>query len=520
MEQKYILTHDLGTSGDKGALFDLNLNLISQIKEEYPLHYPKPGWAEQNADDFWNAIKKVTHILIQKSNVNPEQILALSFDCQMNCTVPIDQEGYSLMSCINWLDTRAAAITRKFSKGIIKISGFGLRNLLMFLKITGGAPGHNGKDPISHIIWIKENLPEIYEKTFKFLSVKDFIIYRCTNNVVTSRDLGNTSWMMDSNIDKFKWADKILAKFKIDKEKLPQIRKATEIAGELTPNASEDLGLKPGIPVLVGSGDLTSAAIGSGAILDNQPIICLGTADWVAAHTSERLKDLIHYTGSICSSQDNYLCISKQETGAACLDWIVNQIFKADIERFKENRNDFYRYLDSIVEKTEAGSKNLLFTPWMFGERSPLNDPNVRGGFYNLGLNHERDDLLRSIYEGVAYNIKWALIYIEKLVGKTKEINFIGGGAKSDVWCQIIADILNRNIIQMEDPDLAAAKGSAIISMVGLGILSKFSDAIPMIKIKKKYDPNSENKSVYDKLFSEYMKIYKRNKDMFKNLNP
>ncbi|MFX1573267.1 MAG: FGGY-family carbohydrate kinase [Promethearchaeota archaeon] len=520
MEQKYILTHDLGTSGNKGALFDLKLNLVAQIKEDYPLEYPKPGWAEQNTEDFWKAVKRATQNLIQKSNINSEQIIALIFDCQMNCTVPIDKNGYPLMSCISWLDTRAAITTRKFSKGIIKISGFGLRKLLMFLKITGGAPGHNGKDPISHILWIKENYPELYEKTFKFLSVKDFIIYRCTNNVVTSRDLGNTSWMMDSNIDKFIWSEKILTKFKIDKEKLPQIKKAVEIAGELTPNASEELGLKPGIPVLVGSGDLTSAAIGSGAILNNRPIICLGTADWVAAHTSERLKDLLHYTGSICSSQDNYLCISKQETGGACLDWIINQTFNADIEKFKENKNDFYAYLDSIVAKTEIGAKNLIFTPWMFGERSPLNNPNVRGGFYNLGLNHKREDLLRAVYEGVAYNIKWALIYIEKLVGKTKEINFIGGGAKSDLWCQILADILGRDIIQMEDPDLSAAKGSAIISMVGLGMLNNFSDAIPLIKIKNKYAPNSKNKRIYEKLFSEYLKIYKRNKEMFRNLNP
>ncbi|MFX1419396.1 MAG: FGGY-family carbohydrate kinase, partial [Promethearchaeota archaeon] len=419
----------------------------------------------------------------------------------------------------SWLDTRAAPITSKFSKGIIKISGYGLRTILMFLKITGGAPGLNGKDPISHILWIKENQPEIYKKTHKFLNVKDYIIYRCTKNAVTSRDLGNTSWMMDSNPGKFEWSDKILNKFKIDEEKLPQIKKSTEIAGELTIEASEELNLKKGIPIFVGSGDITSAALGSGGILDNQLIICLGTSDWVAAHTSKRVKDLSHYTGCISSSQENYLCISKQETGATCLDWILQQAYRTELEKFKGNSDELYLYLDSLMDKTEVGSKNLIYTPWMFGERSPINDPNVRGGFYNLSLEHTRDDLLRSVYEGVAYNIKWALIFVEKLVGKSNEINCIGGGVKSDVWCQILADILERKIVQMENPELAAAKGSAIISMVGLGILKHFSDAIPLIKVKKVFIPNKDNRDIYQKLFNEYVNIYKRNKTMFRNLN-
>ncbi len=519
MEGKYILTHDLGTSGNKAVLFNLNLDVISQIKVDYPLYYPKPGWAEQNPEDYWDAVKESTHTLIQQNNIDPDEIITLALDCQMNCTVPIDNNGNPLMNCINWLDTRAAPLTRKFSKGIIKISGYGLKNILMFLKITGGAPGFNGKDPISHILWIKENKPEIYEKVYKFLSVKDFVIYKCTKNAVTSRDLGHTSWMMNTNPGIFEWSDKILRKFKIDRMKLPEIKKSTEIAGELTTEASKELGLKSGIPVFVSSGDLTSTALGSGGILDNKLIVCIGTADWVAAHTSKRLIDIAHYAGSISSSQDNYLCISKQETGGKCLDWSVQQLFRNEKDGFKGSSNEFYSYLDSIVEKTEVGSKNLIFTPWMFGERSPINNPNVRGGFYNLSLEHTRDDLLRSVYEGVAYNIKWALVYIEKLIGKSDEINCIGGGAKSDVWCQILSDILERKIVQMEEPDLAAAKGSALISMVGLGILNGFSDAVPLIKVKKRFTPNLENKKIYDRLFNEFISIYKRNKQMFKNLN-
>jgi len=403
MSENYILAYDLGTTGNEAALIDTKLNVISHVKIEYPLHYPKKGCVEQEAEDYWNSVKKVNSILIRENKVNPENIKAITFDCQMNCTVPINNTGQPLMRCINWLDVRAAEVINKKVKGLIKISGFGITKLLKFIKITGGAPGTNGKDPISHILWIKEEMPEIYDNTYKFLSVKDYVIFKCTGNAITSRDLGHTSWLMDSNPGNFFWSDVLLKKFKIDKGKLPEIHKSTEMAGKLTDIAAQELDLKPNIPVLIGSGDLVASAIGSGA-QDNNIIICLGTADWVAAHTQKRLKDLLNYTGSISSVDDKYLCISKQETGTACLNWVADQIFKKEKEEFGDG---IFNYLDNIVEQTNPGSKNLIFTPWMFGERSPLNDSNVRAGFYNLGLDHDRADILRAVYEGVAFNIRW-----------------------------------------------------------------------------------------------------------------
>jgi len=518
MNEKYILAYDLGTTGNEAALLDVKLNILNHTKVEYPLYYPKKGYVEQEAEDYWNSVKKVNEILIRENKINPKNIKALVFDCQMNCTVPIDNAGHPLMRCINWLDVRAADLIQRKMKGLIKISGYGLRKLLKFIKVTGGVPGTNGKDPISHILWIKENEPEIYKNTYKFLSVKDYVIFKSTGNAITSRDLGHTSWLMDSNPGNFCWSDKLLKKFKINKQKLPELHKSTEIAGKLTEKSAQELGLEPKMPIIVGSGDLVASAIGSGA-KDDQIIVNLGTADWVASHTDKRLKDLLNYTGSISSVQDKYLCISKQETGAACLNWIIEQMFQKEKEMYKENLNQLYNHLDKMVETANAGSKNLLFTPWMFGERSPLNDSNVRAGFYNLSLDHNRADILRAVYEGVAFNIKWALTVVEKLIGANKSLNFIGGGAKSNIWSQILADITDKEVKQVEYPNLSAIKGSAIIALIGLGFFDNFSEATPLIKIKKTYQPNINNRKVYKKLFAEFLKIYKRNKKMFNNLN-
>ena len=518
MTGKYILTHDLGTSGNKAVLFDLKLNALYQTKVNYPLYYPKQGWVEQEPEDFWNAVIKATHTLIHENNINPDDIIGLIFDSQGNCTIPIDQQGSPLMRAISWLDTRASSIIHRYSEGEGEsVAGYNFETLTMFLDNTSGVPGLTGKDPISHIQWIKKNEQDIYEKTYKFLNVKDYIIYKCTNNAITSVDLGNVSWMMDSK--QLNWSDKILDKFDVDKQKLPDIKKSTDLAGNLTKNAARELGLKPDLPVFVGSIDFTAGALGSGAIDEKELIVCIGTADFVAAHVSEEKRNIPRYTGTIWSAQDKYLCLAKQETGAACLDWIINQMFRGELEKFENNPKELYKYLNDIVERTEAGAKNLIFTPWMYGERSPINDPNVRGGFYNLSLAHTREDLLRAVYEGVAFNIKWGLTFVERLVGKSKQINAIGGGCKSDIWCQILADILEKNINKVAEPDLACNRGLAIITMVGSGMLQDFSEAIPLIQIEKSFTPNPEPKKIYKKIFREFTKIYERNTKMFDNLN-
>jgi xylulokinase len=514
-----ILTHDLGTTGNKAALFDNKLNLIYKCNYDYPIYYPKKGWAEQNAEDYWKSVVETTNIILEETNLQIDDIQGIIFDCQMNCTIPINEEGDPLMRAISWLDTRAANITKKFRKGFIKISGFGIKNLLRFIKITGGAPGINGKDPISHILWLKEYEPEIYQSTFKFLSVKDFIVFKCTGNAVTSRDLANTSWLMNTDPEVLNWSNRLLNKFDIDESKLPEIKISTEMAGDLKKEAADMLGLNEDIPVIVGSGDIAAAAIGSGAIVENKIHVCLGTADWIASHVSERKKDLIHYMGAICSAQDMYLCLAKQETGASCLEWFKNQAFKKEIEELGKESDDMYQLLDSLVENTEAGAKNLIFSPWLFGERSPLNDSNVRGGFYNLSLDHTRAEMLRAIYEGVAFNLRWAIKYMEKLVGKSKIVNVIGGGANSDIWCQILADILNKDIQKMKEPHLGSARGSAIIAMVGLGIINDFQKAIPLIKVEKTFHPNRSHQETYDLLYNEFTKLYRRNKNMFDALN-
>ncbi len=503
---KYILAHDVGTSGSKGTLIDMNCNIIASESAEYEIIFPEKGYAEQNPDDWWNAVIKTTNIILEKSGVKGVEIAGIVFSAQMAGTIPVNKEGTPLMNCLTWLDTRAAKQAKKIvGSGLLKISGYTLIPLIQFLRITGGAPGLAGKDAISKILWLKEEEPEIYRDAFKFLDVKDYLIYRCTGNFVTSRDCANITWMMDTRPGKFCWSQSILKRYGIDRSKLPEIMKSTDIAGKLTKKASEELGIPEGIPVVNGAGDMTSAAIGSGAVLDGETHVYVGTSSWLAAHLKSRKKDLTHYMGSICSANpEMYLCVAEQETASGCLEWIKSNIV----------RELSYKELDEFVESVEPGAGGVVFTPWLFGERSPLDDPDVRGGFYNLSLEHDRSHLARAVYEGVAVNIKWALEYFEKLVragaNRVDKIFIIGGGAKSEVWCQIFADALARPVIRVEKPLEAGARGAAIIAMVGLGYLKDFEAVKELIHTEKTFSPNKEHVEIYEDILSEFKRIYSK----------
>jgi len=510
---KYILAHDTGTTSNKAVLVRLDGEIIGYASAEYPVYYPKRGWAEQKPSDWWNAVTKTTRTLLEKADVKPSDVAAIVFTTQMSGTLPVDSNGETLMPCMIWLDERAKEQAEKMSRGIIKIAGYGLTTLIRFLTITGGIYGHVGKDPICKILWVKEEQPKIYAETYKFLDCKDYLVYKCTGNFVISRDYANIWWMMDTRKGKFDWSDIILKKYGIERAKLPEIRKATDIAGKLTSEAAAEMGLREGTPVVVGAGDVASAAVGSGAVREGKIHAYIGTSDWFGCHLSERKKDLFHYIGCICSANPNmYLCVAEQETAGACLDWLKNAMFK-------ESREDVYVLFNEMAAKVKPGSDGLIFTPWLFGERAPLDDPMVRGGFYNLSLEHTGEHMVRAVLEGVALNMKWALFYMEKLAGKADSINIVGGGAVSNVWCQILADALNKKINRVRDPKEAGARGAAIIAMIALGDVKSFEDAETLVKIDTVYEPNPQNAIIYEKIFKEFRSIYKNNRKMFRRLN-
>lgn len=519
---KYILAHDMGTSSNKAMLVTIYGDIIDTTKKEYPLYVPQPGFAEQEPYDWWDAVCETGRQVIKQSGVNPADIVGVTFSSQMQGLVLVSKEGKPLRRAISWVDNRGGDVLRKYLWTAPRLQGYNIFRLIKFLRITGGTPGLAGKDIIGKILWLKEHEPETVAKTYKYLDPKDFIIYLLTGNYVKSTDLAVVWWLLDTRKNCNQWHPGLCKLAGITVDNLPEVKESAAIVGSVTPAAAEATGLLPGTPVINGAGDISATALGSGAVEDGRMHIRIGTSGGVAGHFTKRKIDLVHYAGCIGSAypQKYYLGIGTQDTMGICLEWIKNKIiYHAEKLKQEYQVDKIYQILDKLVERVPPGADGLIFTPWLYGERCPLNDDTLRGGLYNIALNHTRDHIIRAVFEGIAMNIRWALETMEKLFRPVESLTFVGGGAASDVWSQIMADVTNHVILQVTEPQQAAGKGVALLASYSLGYIKTFEDIGKYVKIKNTYYPNPANRALYDRQFAAFKMLYKQNRKWYAKMN-
>ena len=519
---KYILAIDLGTSGPKSALISTRGEVIDLEFEHVELLILPDGGAEQIPDQWWQAIRNTAKRVLEKQWVPAEDIVCVSCTTHWSGTVAVDRDGQALGNAIIWMDTRGQHYIEQTTAGLINIEGYSLPKLRRLLRLTGGAPGHSGKDPIAHILFLQAERPEIYDKTYKFLEPKDYINLRFTGRFGASFDSIALHWITDNrNLARVDYDDRLLQMFGVRREKFPDLQRAIDILGPIKNDVAQDLGLNPDIPVITGTPDLHSAAIGSGAVRDFQGHLYVGTSSWLTCHVPFKKCDLLHNMATLPSAIPNrYFIANEQETAGACLTFLRDNMMFPDEQAKKALAPvNAYRTLDEIAAKAPAGSNRVIFMPWLYGERTPVENDSVRGGLFNVSLNTTRAHVVRAVFEGVAYNSRWLLQYLEKFTNRPMDpIRIIGGGANSSVWCQIFADVLNRSIKQVKAPIQANLRGAAFLGAVALGHLS-VEDISDHVHIEHTYQPNPDNRKVYDDLFCQFLDLYKRNRRIFKRLN-
>lgn len=520
--QDLILTIDLGTSGPKVSVFDSRAQMIDYEFEEIPLILIGDDGREQRPSDWVDAIKKCYNTIRERGKFDPKQILAMNITTQWSGTVPVDAKGDPLMNAIIWMDSRGAKHAQKLMHGPIRIDGYGIGKALKWVRITGGGPSPSGKDSIAHILYLQKQVPEIYKKTYKFLEPKDYLNLYFTGKFAASYDSITIYWLTDNrDINNIKYSDELLRITGIDREKLPDLVPTNSLLGTIKKELAEELGLNENVKVISGTPDTHSAAIGSGAVKDFEPHLYIGTSSWLICHTPWKKTDLFHNMGCIPSGiPGKYMLVNEQETTGACLNFIKNNVFYHDDDLSNERApKDFYKRLDIVASKAAPGSNGVIFTPWLNGERSPVDDHYARGGFHNLSLNSNRTHMIRAVFEGIALNNRWLLGFAEKLMGRKFEaINFIGGGANSDVWSQILADVFDRPVRQMKQPLNANSRGAAFLALMALGKL-KVEDVSALAEVNHTFKPNPANRKLYDDLFVRYVELYDANKALFKKWN-
>ena len=499
----YLIGSDVGTSGTKTVLFDQTGKIIATAFKDYPLYQPKNGWAEQQPEDWANAVMQTIKEVVEKSNVGAENIKGVGLSGQMHGLVLLDKDNKVLRKSIIWCDQRTQAECDEITE---KIGKERLVEITANPAITGFTA--------SKIMWIKNNEPEIWAKTAHILLPKDYVRFALTGEFIT--DVSDASGMQLMKISERDYSDEVLEKLGIDKKLLPKIIESAQVGGRISKQASEKCALIEGTVVAGSAGDQAAAAIGNG-IVEGGIVSCnIGTSGVVFAHTENPLIDAKGRVHTFCHAVENKWHVMGVTQGAGLsMKWFKDNFYA----REDKELDDVYKLINEDIAEISIGAEGLIYLPYLMGERTPHLDADAKGVFFGLTPRHTRKHLVRAVMEGVSYSLLDCLNIVLELGEKPKEIRVGGGGAKSKLWKQMIADIFGCVAVTTNSGE-AGALGAAILAGVASGVFESVVSACKgMIKITEKYIPDSEKTQEYQKFYRIYSGLYNSLKNNYKELN-
>lgn len=502
---KYVISHDVGTSSVKTALIKDTGEIVAHHTSSYPIKHTRPGWVEQDPDDYWHGSVVNTRKVMEVSNIDTGNIIGMVFTTQAMGIIPVDQSGKKLRDNITWVDGRA------YEQARWMMNLLGGRTL--FTKIIGTEI--TGKDVLPKLRWLKQNEPDVYRKMDKVLDVNGYLKFRATGKMVFEWS-GACSYVFDLKTKK--WVTLLFRLIGFDVSKLPSLVRSTDVVGTLTKEAAEELGLPESIPVYGGCDDTQSAAIGSGSAREGEAHIYLGTSAWLGITTADNLK---HKNGAVVlqsADPSMNLLVGITESAGSNLEWVIEKFYK--YEKDSPQIRDIYDFINKETAGIPAGSDNLIFTPWMLGERCPVSTTSTRGTVFNLGPEHNRGHLVNALLEGIGFNLRWIMENLNKDFGfHPVKIRAIGGGTVNDKWMQGIADITGKIVETTTQPTMAGALGAACCVFVGSGSFESFNDINTIVKVRKVFIPNEETKSRLNQMYNSYKLIYSGLKNAYEHAN-
>lgn len=527
--KKYVIAYDIGTTGVKTCLFEMEneIKLVSAAMEGYQLYILPDGGAEQDPDEWWQAMCNTTAKVFSKCDIKPEQVEGISFCSQMQGLVLVDKEGKPVHRAFSYMDQRAKEQIKRLMAYGPQIAGANIFKLIPSL-IATGAVSCSVKDPVYKYHWLKDNDPEAFSKVYKWLDVKEYLISRMTNKFIMTKDSAFGTLLYD--IKKQCWSPKICKILEVNPSHLADIIECTDKVGGLTEKAASELGLCPGTAVFGGGGDASLIGVGAGSVKMGDTHIYQGTSGWASTVVDKSIVDTSAMIAAIVGAQNgSYNYFAELETAGKCLEWVKDHLALDEIDIYLEKTHvaeskesvytSLYDYLSKVISETPAGCGGVVFTPWLHGNRCPFEDPNSRGMFFNISLETGKTQLIRSVIEGVCYHLRWFLETQDKKVKTSDVVRFVGGGALSDVTCQILADITGKIIETVDEPQNVGSVGAAVLMAVGLGLIKDVNEAGKLIPVKKTFKPNKADKAVYDRNYEVYKTLYASNKKAFKALN-
>ncbi len=502
VEKNLLLGIDIGTSACKVAVFDLDGGVISQATREYPVYYPGPGCVDQNPVEWWDGVCGAIKEAITSGKVDAGQIAGIGVDGQSWSAIPVDKAGNVLHNTPIWMDTRSSDISRK----VVERVGFD-----RIFQISGNSFEPTYSTP--KILWFKENKPEVYAKTDKFLQSNSYIVYKLTG--VMSQDVSQGYGVHSFNMKTGKWEDDFCDELGISREKLPEIFACHQVVGEVTGSAAEQTGLKAGIPVVAGGLDACCGTLGAGVVDIGQTQEQGGQAGGMSICLDEALA----HPKLILSFHvipDLWLLQGGTVGGGGSIKWFRQEFGAFEDQQGKASGQSTFKIMDDEAAAIRPGSEGVIFLPYMSGERSPLWDKDAKGVFFGLNYSKTRAHMIRSVLEGCAYALLHNLKTAEEVGVQVDELVAMGGAANSRLWTQIKSDVTGKRI-KVPTSDTATTLGAAILAGVGTGKYGSFKEAAERtIQITRVHEPDMKNHASYQKSYEIYIEIYEKLKDTMK----
>jgi xylulokinase len=507
MAELYCLGIDIGTSGTKAALFTQSGQAVLSKTEGYPLYQPHNGWAEQDPLDWWDAVRKSVSGLISESGVAPADIKAVGLSGQMHGLVMLDANGNPLRRAIIWCDQRTARECEEMTALI------GRRRLI---EITAN-PALTGFTA-SKILWVRNNEPAIYEKCAHILLPKDYIRYMLTGECMT--DVSDASGMQLMDVPKRAWSPEILKKLEIDGNLLPRMCESPDRAGVVSTKAAGETGLCAGTVVAGGAGDNAAAAVGMGVVKPGSAFMTIGSSGVIYAVTDKVSIDLDGRVNTLCASvPGGWTVMSCTQAAGLSLQWFRDNFCLKEVLAAEKQGVDVYDLMGGLAEEVGIGAQGLLFLPYLMGERAPHPDALCRGVFFGLSAMHGAAHMIRAIMEGVAYSQWECLDVLAEMGVAADDMMICGGGGRSRLWRQILADTLGCTVSSARH-DEGPALGAAILGAVAAGLYGSVGEACERIVARERLnDPIETNRMKYRGYFDLYKRLYVNLRDDFERLN-
>ncbi|HTZ51933.1 MAG TPA: xylulokinase [Spirochaetia bacterium] len=480
--KRYLLAHDLGTSGNKATLFTTEGSLVASVTSAYGTHYFNTNWSEQDPADWWRAVCDSTRALVR--DVDVSEIAVICFSGQMMGCLCVDRSGRPLRPAILYSDQRSVQQCDALLQKV---------DAREFYRIVGhrASPSYSA----TKLMWVRDREPEVYGRTFKMLHAKDYLNFRLTGVMATEYSDASGTNLLDLNT--LRWSDRLLAATGLDGEKLPALHASTDVVGELTREAAAELGLRPGIPVVAGGGDGVCAGVGVGSVAPGITYNYLGSSSWIATTTKEPIYDEQMRTFVWAHAVPGYVhpCGTMQTAGGAYA-WLKNEVCTAEKAQAARTGENVYELINAQIASSPPGANGLVFLPYLLGERTPRWNPDAKGALIGLTLAHTRADILRAVMEGITINLS-IILDIFRTRGPVDRITVIGGGAKGEVWRKIMADVYQAEVLRPNYLEEATSMGAAIIGGVGCGVFESFDVASRFISITDRADPDRSVAPLY-----------------------